>query len=632
MNTIKMRLIAGMGLVLLAGFGLLMTIMAWNRLETIAQDEREALTRMNALAESSIQERLETADRILMPIAANREVQRLFAERDREGLLEYLLPLHEELSAAAGVAQFQFHLPPAVSFLRLHKPDKFGDDLSSFRRTVLLANQTAAPVLGLEEGKGGFGFRAVRPVLLDGAAVGTVEIGGEFSDEFLQSLKDKTGAEFALFRASSENSISWETETLLGATNREFVPDLDDAASKRLAAGGTWFEQTEIGVIPAAVLTAPVRGFDGAVIGGLRILRDRTPVLARMRSEMVQLGLVLTCVGAVAFAAIWILAGRFARPILCLTESIESMSRGDLTVRGNVSCGTELGIMARSVNGMAENLRRVVYDIRSASEQVLRSANEMAQSSQTLAKGAGDQAASLEETREAIGTLADAIEQNADNARRGLEEAREAAQLADEGGRGVRGTVEAMKEITGKIAIINEISDQTGLLALNAAIEAARAGELGKGFAVVAVEVRKLAERSQAAAKEIGRLAKDSMSRAETAGGVIDGMVEAIRNNAGRAQAIAEACVNQRDAASRIRTIAGDLSRITNENAAFSEQTAAASEELSSQAEAMEALLNRFVLDKGDGKPGAPLNPPAAARFHSGAPAESARGKALAAV
>ncbi len=96
-------------------------------------------------------------------------------------------------------------------------------------------------------------------------------------------------------------------------------------------------------------------------------------------------------------------------------------------------------------------------------------------------------------------------------------------------------TVSTMKEIAGKISIIEEIARQTNLLALNAAIEAARAGEHGKGFAVVASEVRKLAERSQTAAAEISRLSSSSVQVAEKAGEMLTKLVPDGRAGAGDA-------------------------------------------------------------------------------------------------
>src|SRR5581483_378959 len=110
------------------------------------------------------------------------------------------------------------------------------------------------------------------------------------------------------------------------------------------------------------------------------------------------------------------------------------------------------------------------------------------------------------------------IRQNMENARVTDQIASQASKETAAGGESVRQTALAMRDIAGKIGIIDDIAYQTNLLALNAAIEAARAGEHGKGFAVVASEVRRLAERSQVAAQEIGQVAQNSVEVAQTAG------------------------------------------------------------------------------------------------------------------
>ncbi|MBU0457058.1 MAG: hypothetical protein KKF21_06670 [Bacteroidetes bacterium] len=86
----------------------------------------------------------------------DKETLQLFAWQDRLGLQEHLLPLFDsKLKGDFNIQQFQFYAPPAISFLRLHKVSKYGDDLSSFRKTVVEANTTKKVVCGVEVGRGG---------------------------------------------------------------------------------------------------------------------------------------------------------------------------------------------------------------------------------------------------------------------------------------------------------------------------------------------------------------------------------------------------------------------------------------------------------------------------------------------
>jgi methyl-accepting chemotaxis protein len=213
------------------------------------------------------------------------------------------------------------------------------------------------------------------------------------------------------------------------------------------------------------------------------------------------------------------------------------------------------------------------------------------------------------------------ISQNTENAKVTDGMAAKAAKEATEGGAAVKETVSAMKQIAGKIGIIDDIAYQTNLLALNAAIEAARAGEHGKGFAVVAAEVRKLAERSQVAAQEIGELAGDSVMQAETAGKLLDAMVPSINKTSDLVQEITAASEEQTAGVGQINTAMNQMNQITQQNASASEELAATAEEMSGQAEQLQELMAFFKLAGGAVAERKPLERQAAKALDTSRPA-----------
>lgn len=276
----------------------------------------------------------------------------------------------------------------------------------------------------------------------------------------------------------------------------------------------------------------------------------------------------------------------------------EKIAEGDLTV--DVTILSDKDSLGHSLSKMMTNLRTTVGDVKNGSDNVASGSEELSSASEQMSSGATEQAASAEEASASMEQMTANIRQNAENAQQTERLAIQAADDAEKGGIAVKKTVQAMKDISEKISIIEEISRQTNMLALNAAIEAARAGEHGKGFAVVADAVRKLAERSQLAAAEISNLSVSSVEIAENAGDVLAKIVPDIRKTAELVQEINAASNEQNTGASQINMALIQLDKVIQQNAASAEEMSSTAEQLAAQASQLQTTVNFFKLKNMD--------------------------------
>ncbi len=304
------------------------------------------------------------------------------------------------------------------------------------------------------------------------------------------------------------------------------------------------------------------------------------------------------------------------RPLSEAVKSLSALSEGDMTVTMEGDYKGDHAKLKLIMNKSLSSLNALLGEVATTIDQVSNGSRQVSDSSQSVSQGATEQASSLEEITASMTEIGSQSKQNAENASQANQLSSAARDAAQAGSTQVEEMLGAMSEINDSagqisriIKVIEEIAFQTNLLALNAAVEAARAGVHGKGFAVVAEEVRNLAQRSAKAADETTVLIENSVEKARKGSDIANQSAEALYNIiegitrvSDLIGEIASASQEQVQGLQQVNQGLSQIDQVTQSNTANAEESAAASEELSGQAERLKVLVNRFKMENGTGQ------------------------------
>lgn len=262
-------------------------------------------------------------------------------------------------------------------------------------------------------------------------------------------------------------------------------------------------------------------------------------------------------------------------PMKAMMGDLKKISKGDINIEITNKYdkrNDEIGSLARSINLISLNLHEILGNIKRDTKGLMDVSDELSSIIAQMTDNTATQASSIEEISSSMSEIAAIVRMNALNSQQTNETTLKTIEAIKEGNKSSEESINAMRNVTEKVKIINDIAFQTNILALNAAVEASHAGDAGKGFAVVANEVKKLAERSNSAAQEIEEVTNTVYKVSEAAGNKLNNIIDDSNQTSNLIKKIASASSDQNTNVQQINDSIQVLNKMIQSNTAEAEK------------------------------------------------------------